>query len=468
MSLVFMSLAQASAALRRREISSVELVDEMLLHVEGINPQLNAFLRVDSDLVRAQARAADLEQFRGQVRSPLHGIPLAHKDMFYRAGVPSSCGSAVTLPIPKTTSTALERLDAAGALQLGVLNMTAFAVGPTGHNRSTGNCRNPWNVERITGGSSSGSAAAVAAGASFAALGSDTAGSIRIPAALCGVTGLKPTYGRVSRAGTMGLAFTLDTVGPLARSALDCAMILNVIASPDDADPTTAMADRTDYLRWIDRSVRGLRIGIATTFFNEGLDPEIDRALKESLLLLKELGCTVVPVHVPDMTALNAAASLIFSCEVAALHRELIREQHSAYGRQMLIRLEHGFAVPAPSYINALRYRNVAINEFIKLVFSEVDVLHLPVVPILTPTIAASDVETGEGVERTVSQLIKFTRPINYLGLPALALPIGFSLDGMPISMQLVGRPFDEDLLLRLGHAYQSTTDWHLQRPRLC
>jgi aspartyl-tRNA(Asn)/glutamyl-tRNA(Gln) amidotransferase subunit A len=469
MSLAFMSLAQVSEALTRGEISSVELVDEMLARIDGINPRLNAFLRIDTDLVRAQARAADLERSRGQVRSPLHGIPLAHKDMFYRAGVPSSCGSAVTLPVPRTTSTALERLDVAGALQLGVLNMTAFAVGPTGHNRTTGDCRNPWNVERITGGSSSGSAAAVAGGASFAALGSDTAGSIRIPAALCGVTGLKPTYGRVSRAGTMGLSFTLDTVGLLARSALDCAMILNVIAGPDDADPTTATVGRAeDYLRGIERPVRGLRVGIPTRYFNEGLDRGIDRALEESLLALKELGCTIVPVQVPDMAAVDAAAGLIFSCEVAALHQELIREQHSAYGKQMLIRLERGFAVPAPSYVNAIRYRSVAVGEFAKSAFSEADVLHLPVIPIRTPTIEASDIETGEGVDSMISELTRFTRPINYLGLPALALPIGFSSDGMPITMQLVGRPFGEDLLFRLGHAYQLATDWHLRRPPLC
>jgi aspartyl-tRNA(Asn)/glutamyl-tRNA(Gln) amidotransferase subunit A len=465
MSLIKMSLAEASAALASRKVSAVELLDATLARAEQVNPNLNAFLRIDAASARAQAQWLDAERARGHVRGSLHGVPMAHKDMFYRAGVASSCGSRVKLPIPATTSTALSRLDAAGAVQFGVLNMAGFAVGPTGHNWTVGHCRNPWNTDRITGGSSSGSGSSVAARAGFAALGSDTAGSIRIPAALCGITGLKPTYGRVSRAGAMGFSFTLDTIGPLARSAYDCAMMMNAIAGPDAADPTTGQVETPDYLNRINHPVRGLRIGVPTNYFTDGVDPDIDRVLQASLLALRDLGCIIVPIEVPDLTAVDAAGGMILACEGASLHAPLMQEQGALYTKQMKVRLERGHAIPAPRYLDAVRYRSVAVAQFMETVFSKVDVLHAPIVPIHTPEIAASDIESGPEMDALISQLTRFTRPFNFLGLPSLALPAGFANDGMPVSMQLVGRPFSEDNLLRLGHAFQSSTDWHLKEP---
>jgi aspartyl-tRNA(Asn)/glutamyl-tRNA(Gln) amidotransferase subunit A len=465
MSIMDLSLAQAAAALAAGTLSSLELVDAALARAQAVNPQLNAFLRLDADSARAQARAADAERARGYRRGPLHGVPMAHKDMFFRAGVASSCGTHVKLPLPTTTATVLSRLDAAGALQFGVLNMAAFAVGPTGHNAAVGHCRNPWNTERISGGSSSGSGASVAARASFAALGSDTAGSIRIPSALCGITGLKPTQGRVSRAGAMPFSFTLDTIGPLARSAYDCAMMMNAIAGPDAADTTSAQVDTPDYLHRIGQPVQGLRVGVPMNYFTEGIAPEVDRVLQDSLSALRELGCMIVPVDIPDLAAADAAAGMIISCEGAALHAALMQEQGELYGTQMKARLERGFAIPAPRYLDALRYRNVAAVQFIDAVFSKVDVLHTPLIPINTPEIATSDVTSGAAMDTLITQLTRFTRPFNYLGLPALALPVGCAGDGMPLSMQLVGRPFSEDLLLRLGHAFQCATDWHVRAP---
>jgi aspartyl-tRNA(Asn)/glutamyl-tRNA(Gln) amidotransferase subunit A len=392
---------------------------------------------------------------------------MAHKDMFFRAGVASSCGARVRLPIPETTSTALSRLDAAGALQFGVLNMAEFAFGPSGHNWSVGHCRNPWNTDRITGGSSSGSAASVAARAGFAALGSDTGASVRVPAAICGITGLKTTYGRVSRAGAMGLSSTLDTIGPLARSAYDCAMVMNAIAGPDAADPTTGHIEPPDYLSRIGDSVRGVRVGVPVNYFTEGVDPEIDRVLQQSLIALRDLGCILVLVELHDLSAADAAGSLITACEAAALHGSLLREQGDLYARQVRIRIERGFSVPAPVYLNALRYRGVAMKQFMDAVFSKVDVLHTPSLPVQTPEIAATDIQSGPDMDRLLGQLTRFARPFNYLGLPALALPAGFSREGMPVSMQLAGRPFSEDLLLRLGHAFQSSTPWHEAAPPL-
>ena len=235
-----LGLIEVAAKIRTRDASCVEVLDAVIARAKAVQPKLNAFLRIDEELARAQAKLADAELAQGRSRGPLHGVPLAHKDMYYRAGVPSSCGSKIKGKEPeRTTATALRRLDAAGAIQFGVLNMAEFAYGPTGHNVHFGPVRNPWNTDHVTGGSSSGSGAAVAARASFAALGSDTGGSIRLPAALCGVTGLKVTYGRISRAGAMPLSFSLDTIGPLARSAADCALLAGVMAGQDPADPTS-------------------------------------------------------------------------------------------------------------------------------------------------------------------------------------------------------------------------------------
>jgi aspartyl-tRNA(Asn)/glutamyl-tRNA(Gln) amidotransferase subunit A len=465
MSWIEMTLSEASAALARKEVSSLELLDAIMARVEQVNPRINAVLRTDGEAARAQARALDAERSRGDVRSPLHGIPMAHKDMFYRAGVASSCGARVTAPVPTVTSTALLRLDAAGAVQFGVLNMAEFAFGPTGHNWSVGHCRNPWDTDRITGGSSSGSAASVAARISFAALGSDTGASIRVPSAICGVTGLKTTYGRVSRAGTMGLSFTLDTIGPLARSALDCALVMNAIAGPDPSDSTTWQTKVSDFVQGIDQPVKGLRVGIPSNYFSDGLDAEMDVALKDSLTALREVGCVLVSVELPDLVAADAAGNLITACEAAALHGALLQEQGDQYAARVRRRIERGFVIPGVHYVNALRYRGVATAQFIDQVFKKVDVLHTPVVSMQTPRIVETDNQSDIEMDRLVADLTRLTRPFNYLGLPALALPVGRTKNGMPIAMQLAGRPFSEDVLLRLGHAYQSGTRWHKDGP---
>ena len=462
-----MSLAQASLALDKGKVSSLELVDALIARAERINPQVNAFLRIDAEQARAAAKQADLERAKGQRRGPLHGVPMAHKDMFYRAGIASSCGSNVKLPIPTSTASALRRLDAAGAIQFGVLNLTEFAFGPTGHNWAFGHCRNPWNTARITGGSSSGAAASVAARANFGALGSDTGASVRLPACLNGVTGLKTSYGRVSRAGAMGLSFSLDTVGPLARSAYDCALLLNAIAGPDPLDPTTQGHVVQDYVQGINASVRGLRVGVPTSYFNERVDARIEALLQQSQKTLQSLGCVLVPVDVGDMAAANAAASLLTISEAASFHANLLREQAERYSKPVRMRIERGFAVSAPQYLDALRYRGPALDQFSKNVFAKVDVLHASVNPIATPQVDASAALPSAQWDALLGDLTRFSRPINYLGLPSLALPAGFLDDGMPNGMQLVGKPFAEALLLRLGHAYQQATDWHTRAPTI-
>ena len=450
MSISNLTLSEASQGLTKKDFSALELLDATLCRLEAVNPTINAFIRTDPQLARTQAIALDDERSRGHIRGPLHGIPMAHKDMFYRKGVGSSCGTSVVIPLPAETSTALARLD---------------ALGPTGHNWSKGHCRNPWNTDRISGGSSSGSAASVAARVNFGALGSDTGGSIRGPAGICGVTGLKTTYGCVSRAGTMGLSYTLDTIGPIARSALDCAMIMNAVAGSDSADPSTWQIASTDYVANIEKSLAGLRLGIPTNYFFDEIDPEIDAAIKQSLTTLRDLGCTLIPIALPDLVATDAAGGLITACEAAALHSGLLKGQGDLYSTQVRLRIERGFVVSGVSYVNALRYRSVALKQFIEQVFSIVDVFLAPVLAHQTPEIEATDLRSGSEMDKLIAQLTRLTRPINYLGLPALAIPAGFTNDGMPISMQLIGRPFSEEMLLGLGHKYQLNSSWHEASP---
>jgi aspartyl-tRNA(Asn)/glutamyl-tRNA(Gln) amidotransferase subunit A len=460
------TLAEAARAVQARQISAVELLDDVLARAQAVQPKLNAFLRIDAELAGQQARVADAELAHGRVRGPLHGIPMAHKDMYYRAGVPSSCGSRLKGEQPEgVTATALARLDAAGAIQFGVLNMAEFAYGPTGHNYHYGHCRNPWNPACITGGSSSGSGAAVGARAAFAALGSDTGASIRLPAALCGVTGLKVTYGRISRAGAMPLSFSMDTVGPLARSAEDCALLLGVMAGHDAADATSSRQPVPDYLAELARPVRGMRVGVALNYFTEDVEPAIGAVLTDSIRTLESLGCEIVPVTLPDMQAIDVAGTHIIAAEAAALHGAWLRHRASGYSPQVLARLQRGMALPATRYIDALRLRGPSLEAFTQAVFDKVDVLHAPCLPIATPTIAATDVGAGGGMDRTLALLTRFMRPFNYLGLPSVAVPCGFLADGMPVGMQLAGRPFAEGALLRLAHAFQTATDWHRKAP---
>ncbi len=462
------TLTEVAALLRRREASATEVLDAVLVRAKAVQPKLNCFLRIDEEPAREAARLADLELARGHLRGPLHGVPMAHKDMYYREGIPSSCGGRVKGNEPeRTTATALKRLDAAGAIQFGVLHMAEFAYGPTGHNYHDGHCRNPWNTAHVTGGSSSGSGASVAARAGFAALGSDTGGSVRLPAAICGITGLKVSYGRVSRAGAMPLSFSMDTVGPLARTAADCALMLSVLAGPDPADPTASAEPVPDYLARLALPVKGLRVGVPMSYFTDDIDAAVGAALTESIKAIASLGCEIVPVALPDLVPVDAAGTHIIAAEAAAYHGNWLRTRAEKYSPQVRARLERGLAIPAARYIDALRMRGPALAEFSKAVFAKVDVLHAPCIPIPTPTIAETDVGGSPNMDRTLALMTKFMRPFNYLGLPSLALPCGFLASGLPVGMQLVGRPYAEDAILRLGHAFQQATDWHRREPPL-
>jgi aspartyl-tRNA(Asn)/glutamyl-tRNA(Gln) amidotransferase subunit A len=323
---------------------------------------------------------------------------------------------------------------------------------------------NPWAFDHITGGSSSGSGAAVAARLTFAALGSDTGGSIRMPAHFCGVTGLKTTLGRVSRAGAMPLSQSLDTVGPLARSAEDCALLLGLMAGGDPADPT-AVADRLpDYMVATQASIEGLTIGVPASFYVDDLDPEVARVLDEAIAIFRSEGAQIVQVDLPDQRQLSAACQLVLAVEAATFHKRWMIERPQDYGPQVLMRLQNGLAVPAISYLEAMRWRGPALAAH-RAAVSGIDAVIAPVSPVAAPTIAESDVGNSPDAEAVIQRLTRFTRPINYLGLPSLAIPSGFTRRGLPVGMQLIGGSFGEAMLLRIGAAFQRATDFHNRAP---
>ena len=466
--LLELSCAGLAQAIRATEVTCVGAMQAVLANADSVQGSLNCFVRIDRDEALAAARLADAELARGFLRGPLHGVPMAHKDMYYREGVVSTCGSKICRDRPApSTSTALKRLDAAGAIQFGVLNMAEFAYGPTGHNYHLGHCRNPWNPAYITGGSSSGSGAAVAARASFAALGSDTGGSIRAPAAFCGLSGIKPTWGRVSRHGAMPLSFSMDTVGPLARTVEDCALIMGVIAGADPLDPTASRHPVPDYVSRLSRphGLSGLRVGTTKRYFYDGMDPEIESLVQASLEVYARLGAEIVEVDPPDMEPWGHAAVMIIAAEAAAAHANWMRTRPQDYSDQVRARLELGLSVPAATYIECLRLRGVALQEFSTAVFGNVDLLHVPTVSFQTPTIAETDVGGGDTMMKVMNTITRLSRVGNFLGLPCLSVPAGFAKNGLPTAVQLIGRQFDEATLFAAGHAYQQATDWHLRSP---
>jgi aspartyl-tRNA(Asn)/glutamyl-tRNA(Gln) amidotransferase subunit A len=462
-----MSLVAVAKAIADKKFSSREVTQSCLNRIAQWQPRLNAFMAIEAETALVAADAADADLAKGNSRGPLHGVPLAHKDMYYDAGKVVTCGSKIRRDfVATTTSTALQRLKDAGTVRLGSLQMVEFAYGPTGHNVHYGAVRNPWNVDHITGGSSSGSGSAVAARLTFAALGSDTGGSIRMPAHFCGVTGLKTTVGRVSRAGAMPLSQSLDTVGPLAQTVEDCALLTGLMAGADPEDLTASTRPVPDYMAATKGSLKGLRIGVPTAFYVDDLDAEVADVLDETIATLKKEGAEIVKVELPDLRQLTAACQLVLATEAAAFHKRWLIERPQDYGAQVLMRLQNGLAIPAVSYLEAMRWRGPALSAWLAAV-AGTDAVLAPVAPMPAPTIAESDVGNSIDAEAVIQRITKFTRPINYLGLPSLSIPTGFTKAGLPVGMQLVGRAFDEAMLVRIGAAFQRATDFHARIPQL-
>jgi aspartyl-tRNA(Asn)/glutamyl-tRNA(Gln) amidotransferase subunit A len=467
MNLADLSLVEAADAVASGEATSAELLAACLARIDQAGGPINGIIWLDREGAAEAAAAADRARSAGLPLGKLHGVPLAHKDMYYQAGKLCTCGSAIRRDfVPTITATVIERLSAAGSFTFAGLNMAEFAQNPTGHNRAFGDCHNPWNLPYITGGSSSGSGAAVAARFVTAALGSDTGGSIRLPASACGVTGLKPTQTRVSRAGVMPLSFSLDNVGPLARTARDCARILSVIAGADAKDPTAAHEPVPDYEAGLDGDIRGMRIGVPSTWFQDGADPEILAAMHAALDVLVARGATVKPMTLPLMDAVAAYGGILSRCEAGAIHAQWLRERPGDYAVHLSARMYPGLAIPASYYVEALSRRGPILKVFAAEALAEVDVLATPTIRTVLPTLADTDIDHGPpGTEYKFMAVSANTRPFNYLGLPAISMPCGFDPNGLPIGLQLAARPFAEARLLKLADAYQRDTDWHLRRP---
>ncbi len=465
--IVDLTLLEVADGVRRKRFSSLEVTRACLERAERVQPALNCFIAIEAEAAIAAARKADrvLKQGRAKI-GPLHGVPLAHKDLYYRAGEISTCGSKILRDYrPAVTATAVERLAGAGAIWLGSLNMAEFAANPTGHNDHWGHCRNPWNPAHITGGSSSGSGAAVGSRACYGSLGSDTGGSVRTPAAACGVVGLKPTYGLISRYGVMPRSWSQDTVGPLARTVRDCARMTRVIAGADPRDPTCATQAVPDYEKALGSRIKGLRIGVPANHYYDDATDEVKRCMAASLAVLSSLGARVLELPVPDPRKTALLSNTITLSEAAASHGRWMRERPQDYSLYVRARLEPGFQIPATAYLEALNLRAHFLNEFMTDVFGRVDILHTPVMTMAPPTIAETEPKASGDVSGLVAGITRNTRSINYLGLPALSVPAGFSSHGLPLAFQLVGRPFAEAVLFRAAHLYQQETDWHTAAP---
>ena len=466
-----LSLTTLASAIAKREVTSESAVKACLDRIALWQPSRNCFVEINGNAALEQARACDSHLAAGgKAQGSMYGVPLAHKDMFYRPGVGSTGGTEIRRDwVASTTATVLSRLDQEGAIQVGRLGMSEFAAGPTGHNIHYGHCRNAYNRDHISGGSSSGSGVAVSARLVYGALGSDTGGSVRLPAAANGILGLKPTYGRVSRYGAMPRSWSLDHVGVLARTASDCAVMMNAIAGADQNDSTASAHQVPDYLATLGQSIKGLRVGVPSIeSLGYPIESEVVTGLETSLAVLRELGAVVVPVQMPDMRAVFFVAETIVKCEAATMHREWLKNRPQDYSPQVRSRIEAGLTIPATYYLDAMRLRKQLTEQFLFTTMANIDVLQMPVMCGRVPSIAETDIDgSGDKVRALIGRLTTLTRPINLFGLPSISIPCGFDPLGLPLSFQLVGFPFSEANLLNVAHAYQQLTDFHLREPTL-
>jgi aspartyl-tRNA(Asn)/glutamyl-tRNA(Gln) amidotransferase subunit A len=463
-----LTLTEVAEAIRLRKTSSVEATRACLSRIDRLDPTLRAFITLDAEGALAAARALDEAQASGSAAGPLHGVPLAFKDLCHTRGLPTSCGTKTAEYFSaEAECTAVARLRAAGAVVLGKLNMTELALGPFGDNAHHGDVQNPWKPGHVAGGSSSGSGAAVAARLAFGALGSDTGGSIRLPAACCGIVGLKPTYGRVSRAGAMALSWSMDHLGPMTRTVHDAALMLGVIAGHDPRDATSSPRAVGDMLGALDRPLAGVRVGVPENYYFDGVTPDVDTAVRVAARALESAGARVDTLRIPDPAPMADVCNIIARCESAVIHARLVRERPHELQPAVRGRLEVGFHVSAFDYLQATRLRARLTREFAGEVFGEVDVLLTPTIPEPAPLLEKAKAGTVDEVVARMGRFSRLTRPFNGLGLPALSLPCGWSTAGLPLAVQVIGRPFDEARVLAVSAALEREGGQHTRRPPL-
>ncbi len=465
--LCYLPASQLSGLVQRKEVSPVEVVAAHLARIEATESTLNSFITLLSEQALASAKTAEGEIQAGNYRGPLHGIPITLKDLYYVKGVRNTSGSKIFHDfVPDFDSTITSKLRDAGTITLGKTNTHQFAYGITGENPDYGDMHNPWSPDRITGGSSGGSVSSVSSGQSTLTMGSDTGGSIRVPSALCGLAGLKPTYGRLSRYGLTALSWSQDHPGPIARTVADCALLMNATAGHDPKDPATSHAPVPDYTQALTGEVNGLRIGVPREFFDVPLDPEVEGAVRRAIAVLEEMGGVVKEVSWPMYRYATPIATIIQMAEATSYHADLVRSRGSEYAPPVRLLLEAGFFLSAPQLNRAQQARTLFVKQSLEL-FRDVDVLAGPMTPITAHKIGAAEVTVGATKMTPRAALTQYTRPYNLSGFPAMSVPCGFSAEGMPIGLQLGARPFAEETLLRVAHAYEQATEWHKMRPPL-
>lgn len=453
--LCLLDVTTLAPLLRAQKVSPVEVVEAHLARIAALNESLGAFLHVSKAQALAAAHAAEQEIRAGGYRGPLHGVPVAYKDIYDVQGLPTTAASRIMAGyVAAQDATVVARLRQAGALCLGKLNTLEFASGSM---EVFGNARNPWNTAMVTGGSSSGSGAALAARLVPLATGSDTGGSVRNPASFCGIVGLKPTYGRISRAGIIPLSWSLDHAGPMARTVADTALLLQAMAGPDRRDPSAALQPVPDYHALLQGGIKGMRLGVPRTYFFTHADPDVVNAVQQAITVLQDAGATVREIDLPHACYGSSASWAIAYTESFAFHRDNFFARARDYTPAFLHKITGAACLTAAERVTAQRLRQVITAEFLAAL-EHVDA-------IITPTTAYPAHPIG--ADSPQADMRSLTRPVSLTGLPALAVPCGMTTTGLPVSMQLVSRAWAESTVLRLGHAYQQATDWHTRQPAL-
>ena len=462
----YLTITELEPLIATGQVSPVELLEECLTRIHSLDGELRAFITLTESSARQAALMAETAIIEGEYQGPLHGIPLGLKDLYHIEGVATTAGSKIMAGfVPKEDATSVGRLKGAGVVVVGKLNMHPFAYGAVGLNPDYGDPRNPWDRTRIAGGSSSGSGVALAAGMLPAATGSDTGGSIRIPASLCGVVGIKPTYGRISRQGIIPLSWSLDHAGPMARCVEDCAILLEAMAGEDPKDSTSSSDPVPDFRATLRQPITDLRAGVPKQFFS-GIQDGVRDSVNQAIQILESLGVKLVEIDVPSMDEAAAISMGILGPEVATYHKDIIAEHASEYPEDIRRRILPNLFIPAVDYIRAMQMRTSFTRRYYE-VFDTCDFLVTPTEPMTAQPIGQTTIVI-DGEERNNQGLLtRFTSPFNIAGLPAISVPCGYDHHGLPVGLQIVGKPFDESTVLQVAYAYEQATEWHARRPTL-
>ncbi|NYT25138.1 amidase [Alcaligenaceae bacterium] len=466
MDLQELTLAQAAAAVKKKEVSPVDLVEACLDRIEAVNGKTSAYISVFADQAVQVARASEAMMMAGHDMGALHGVPLSLKDNVSLKGQRTTAGSKVLADWhPDEDATVARRLRSAGAVFVGKCNMHEFAWGGTSDNPHYGAVRNPWNTDKFPAGSSGGSGVAVAARSCYGSIGTDTGGSIRLPSAVNGIVGIRPTYGRVSNHGIIPLAWSMDTAGPMTRTVEDCAIMFNVIAGHDHRDPVSARQPSEDYTRDLHLDLKGLRVGVVPGYFFSHLQPAVHDAVRGALMKFEELGAVVIDVPIANIEGNISAQLTVESVEPSAYHQKWLRERPGDYGEDVRALLETGELLLATHYVQAQRYRALLRQEFLEA-FKRVDVFICPTLPFTATDVGAMKVVIENGQEEDMlSAIMQFTGVPSLTGLPSLNVPCGFDQQGLPVGMQIIGKPFDERTLFRVGAQFEGATEFHKRAP---